>query len=104
MQKKKADSTVEEFFRGYGMKGVVDFDSYCTFYDAVFGVTHQEPHQSEKPYTVVDVTAKDVTVMDTIDKALGIPQDESRGDGLTYDELVEKIIAVDIKRDEEWTC
>ena len=73
-------------------------------YDGVFGSTYQEPQEElEKPFTVVDVTAKEATVMNAIDEALGIdPQDESRGDGVAYYELVENIKAVDEKRDQEW--
>jgi len=59
----------------------------------------QEASEAEQPYSVVDNTAKDVTVLDSLDEALGLDKNESRGDG-TYEEMIEKIRAVDIARDQ----
>jgi len=52
----------------------------------------------DQPYKMVDVTAKDVTVFDSLDEAFGI-ENTNRGD-LTYEEMVQKIQVVNVKRDE----
>ncbi|OEU11500.1 hypothetical protein FRACYDRAFT_245542 [Fragilariopsis cylindrus CCMP1102] len=54
--------TIEEFF-----PDVVNFDSFVELYRVFF--PFQEPHESEQPFKVVDVTAKDMTVFDTLDEA-----------------------------------
>ena len=48
--------------------------------------------------TVVDVTTRDVTQLDRVDAALGLVRTAEAG---TYEEIVEKVLAVDHKRDEE---
>ena len=74
----------------------MDFDTFHKFQGETNDNFLESQEESEKPYTIVDVTAKDATVMDSIDKALDIdPQDESRGDLTYYEELVEKIMSVD---------
>ena len=52
----------------------------------------------------MDVTAKDVTVLDGLDEAFGIDKTKRRGSGedLSYDELAAIIRAVDVKRDQVW--
>lgn len=45
---------------------------------------------------VVDVTGRDVTALDGVDKALGLGRDPN----LSYEEIIEKVLAVDHKRDE----
>merc|ERR1712194_688278 len=62
---------------------------------------YQKPDESEQPYKVVDNTAKDVTVFDALDEAVGIDKNMSRGD-LSYEEQVLKIKAIDKKRDESF--
>jgi len=54
--------TIEEFF-----PDVVNFDSFVELYRVSF--PFQEPHESEQPFKVVDVTAKDMTVFDSLDEA-----------------------------------
>lgn len=96
----QADLTVEELHKGWGVEGIVDFDAFRKdFKDKHYGL-FDELQECEKPFKVVDVTAKDVTVMDRIDEAVGI-QDENRGD-LSYEEMVEKIKSIDLQRDQEW--
>mmetsp|Transcript_12639 Transcript_12639/g.14458 ORF Transcript_12639/g.14458 Transcript_12639/m.14458 type:complete len:328 (-) Transcript_12639:148-1131(-) len=92
-------TTLEELFKGWGVEGIVDFGSFVKC-QKEWGLMYQEPHDSEKPFTVIDNTAKDMTVLDSYDMALGI-QDKHRGD-LTYSQLVEKIKDADIKRDQKW--
>ena len=48
--------------------------------------------------TVVDVSTRDVAQLDRIDAALGLVRTAEAG---TYEEIVEKVLAVDHKRDEE---
>mmetsp|Transcript_58406 Transcript_58406/g.66206 ORF Transcript_58406/g.66206 Transcript_58406/m.66206 type:complete len:328 (-) Transcript_58406:43-1026(-) len=98
-QADQSDTTLEEIFKEFGIEGIVDFESFVALHKT-FGLFYQEPHYSEKPFTVVDNTAKDMTVFDNYDIELGI-KDKHRGD-LTYSQLVEKIKDADIKRDKEW--
>ena len=110
---KVGNTTIEELFKRYGIEGIVDFDAFVE-YQIQFGSSYQGPQESvdHKPFHVVDVTAKDVTVLDSIDKAVDIIQQEgeessSRRSGggdstlLTYEEIVEKIKNVDVKRDKD---
>lgn len=45
---------------------------------------------------VVDVGGRDVTALDGVDKALGLERDPN----LSYEDIVENVIALDLKRDE----
>jgi len=94
----QAGTTVEELMKTFHHPGVVDFDSFVKFEKDYFP-EFDEPDESEQPYKILDVTAKDVTVMDSLDEAFGIEKNKSRGD-LTYEEMVEKIQAIDAKRDQ----
>jgi len=96
-QVEEGDTTVEEMFKHFGISGVVDFDSYVKWQKECLMAAYDEPDESEQPYTIVDVTAKDVSVWDSLDEVFGI-ENTSRGD-LTYDEMVQKIQAIDAKRD-----
>jgi len=98
-QAEQAGVTVEEFqLKLIGIPGIKDFDSFVGAQKA-FMASYDEPDESEQPYTMVDITAKDVTVLDRMDEAFGIEKDTSRGDE-TYDEMVETIKAIDVKRDQ----
>jgi len=97
-QAEEGDTTVEKMFKHFGFLGVVDFDSYVRWQKETLMAAYDEPDESEQPYTIVDVTAKDVSVWDSLDEAFGI-ENTSRGD-LTYDEMVQKIQAIDAKRDQ----
>jgi len=90
--------TIEEHFKSFDMPGIVDFDSFVEQHKHF---VFEEPDESEQPYKMVDVTAKDVTTLDGLDEAFGIENNKSRGDG-TYDEMAQKIMAVDKKRDQDW--
>jgi len=46
---------------------------------------------------VVDVTGRDVTALDGVDTALGLQRDPN----LSYEEIVERVLAIDHKRDAE---
>jgi len=97
-QAEQAGITVEEFqINLIGLPGIVDFDSYVRAQE-YFMSSYDEPDKSEQPYKMVDVTAKDVMVLDSLDEAFGI-ENKSRGD-LTHEKMVQKIKAVDVKRDQ----
>merc|ERR1739848_587745 len=93
---------------GAPVGSVTDFDSFSTWYDSVdtFEGPDADIEPSSSSCKVVDVSAKDVTVMDSLDEAcLGgvVGLDDSNNnrfaDGLTYEELVQKIKRVDEERD-----
>jgi len=92
----QAGLIIEELFKTMDQT-VVDFDSFVECQKIRFGV-FDVLGESEQPYKMVDVTAKDVTVFDSLDEAFGI-ENTNRGD-LTYEEMVQKIQAVNVKRDE----
>jgi len=97
-QAQQAIITVEEFQMNLiGVPGIVDFDSYVGAQKA-FMSSYDKPDESEQPFKMVDVTAKDVAVLDSLDEVFGI-ENKSRWD-LTYEEMVQKIKAVDVKRDQ----
>jgi len=93
--------TIEQTLKLIGAVGVTDFDSFVAWSDS--SDIFEGPDESlEKPFCdVVDVTAKDATVIDSLEKAcLGVVKVEDKtDDGLTYEELVEKIRRVDEERD-----
>jgi len=93
-------TTVEELFKTFDHPEVVDFDSFVKFQKQLSS-GFDEPDESEQPYKTVDVTAKDATTLDNLDEAFGIEKNKSRGDG-TYDEMIQKIKALDEKRDQVW--
>jgi len=94
----QAGLTIEEMYKGWGVPGIVDFDSFVKS-QKIWYDNFDKPDESEQPYKMVDVTAKDVTVWDSLDEAFGIEKNKSRGD-LTYDEMVQTIKAVDVRRDQ----
>jgi len=99
-QAEQAGTTVEILLKeNYHFPGIVDFEAFVEFHK-LFDVLFAKPHDSEKPFKVVNNTAKDMTVLDKYDMVAGI-QDEDRGN-LSYDELIEIIKKVDVKRDKEW--
>ena len=91
--------TLNQFFKSLGYPNVVDYNSFCQFQDFFF--SHwQGPQDSERPYEVVDVTSRDISVLDSIDKVLGIQ--DTRPKDMTYKEMEDKIKAIDQKRDKEF--
>lgn len=94
-QAEQFPGTMEEGLEFYGGS---DFESFVKHQKHLIENYFEEPSESEKP-TVVDVTAKDITTLDAVDRAFGVPDGEGRGD-LSYEEMIEKIKAVDIIRDE----
>lgn len=96
-----AGCSLEDFFKNFlRTEGIVDFDTWVTKWQDGFNRNHYTPPQeSERPYKVVDVSARDITVLDSIDKTLGI--ENTRPNDLTYEEMQEKIADVDKKRDKE---
>jgi len=97
-QAEQAGLTIEELGKAHGYPEVVDFDSFVKS-QKIMHDFFDKPDESEQPYKMVDVTAKDVTVWDSLDEAFGIEKNKSRGD-LTYDEMIQKIQAIDAKRDQ----
>jgi len=95
------DCTLEELFENVcKIPGIKDFDSFVTiFQEGINNKYYTVPQEQEKPYVLVDVSARDVTVLDQYDKVLGL---NARSTELTYDEMIEMIAATDKKRDEEW--
>lgn len=72
------------------------------FMDESVVYSHFMPEdEKEQPYVIVNNTAKDATVLDRVDEVFGIEKDLSRGEG-TYEEMIEKIKAVDAARDLLW--
>jgi len=62
------------------------------------GQLGDDPFEMPPSYAkVIDVTARDVTVIDGLDAALGL----QRQNDLTYEEIKDKVLAVDAKRNEE---
>lgn len=97
-----AGCSIEDLFKtAFEMEGIVDFDSFVTiFQDGMSMKFYQDPQESERPYMLVDVTARDITVLDKYDKTLGL-ENSCRKD-LTYDEMVKRIKTVDQERDKIW--
>jgi len=62
------------------------------------GQLGDDPFELPPSYAkVVDVTARDVSTIDGVDAALGL----QRPNDLTYEEIKDKVLAVDVKRNEE---
>jgi hypothetical protein len=92
--------TLNQFFKSViGVPNIVDYNSFCQFQDA-FVSTFQGPQESERPCEVVDVTSRDISVLDSIDKVLGIQ--DTRPKDMTYKEMEDKIKVIDQKRDKEF--
>ena len=98
-QMEQMGMTIEEFGVLCGVEDY-DFDKFLELQKPLYDAW-EEPDESEQPYKVVDNTAKDITVFDSLDEAVGIDKNTSRGD-LSYEEQVLKIQAIDKKRDEVW--
>jgi hypothetical protein len=80
------EETLEDFTRWFIEKSTV----YSAF---------EEVEEAEQPYTLINNTAKDATVLDRLDEVFGIDPNKPRCEG-TYEEMIEAIKAVDAKRDE----
>jgi len=93
--------SIEDLYKNWmGIEGIVDFDTWVAKWQDGFNRKQWIPPQElERPYEVVDVSARDITVLDSIDKALNI--ESTRPNDLMYEEMQEKIAAVDKKRDKE---
>merc|ERR1712085_33560 len=92
--------TIEEYYELVHRISNMNFDKFVEL-NKLGPDPYQKPDESEQPYKVVDNTAKDVTVFDALDEAVGIDKNMSRGD-LSYEEQVLKIKAIDKKRDESF--
>ena len=51
---------------------------------------------------MVDVSGRDMTHLDGVDEALGIVGKRNKNKSLTFDEIREKVQALDVQRDKEW--
>jgi adenylate kinase family enzyme len=100
-------TTVEEVMAGIGFPGVDGFESFVEIQKYMMCFWDEPDDESDQPYTRVDVTAKDVTVLDGLDAALGIIDGENENSGrgrrnFSYPELVQAIWTVDEKRNQAW--
>lgn len=102
IQAELAGLTIDVFFKSMCSVDVTDFDSFVDYMGGPNGWCQnwQDPDDSEKPYDVVNVTARDMSVLDSLDVTFGI-QENNRTD-LSYEEIVAKIQAVDAERDRKW--
>lgn len=105
IQAKQADVDVGELIEiAWKIPGLTDLDSFLSL-----AIEHkdeiqwgfQEPNDSEKPYDVVNVTSRDVSVLDSLGAAFGI-QENGRAH-LPYKEIVARLQEVDAERDRIWT-
>jgi hypothetical protein len=80
---------------------IEDLESFKVFFreESWMYALFEEAEESEQPYKIVNNTARDETVLDSLDEACGIDKNLSRGDG-TYEEMIEKIKAKDTARDQ----
>jgi hypothetical protein len=75
-------TTVEEVMEGIGLPGIQNFESFVEVQKYMMCFWDDPDEASDAPYVTVDVTAKDVTVLDGLDAALGIVEnDDGDGDG-----------------------
>jgi len=79
------ENTLDDFTRWF----IEESDVYSAF---------QEVDETEQPYTVINNTAKDATVLDRLDEVFGIDPNKPRLEG-TYEEMIQTIKALDAKRD-----
>lgn len=93
-------TTTELFSNLFKIEGVVDYETFVTNFQDFSVGWYTQPQESERPYKEVDVTARNVTVLDSIDRTLGL-DGNNRPNDLTYEEIQEKIKAIDEKRDME---
>lgn len=101
-QAEQAGCTLEDYFRLQYKNGVVDFDSFVKWYKDDYLPPFAPPDPDiDTPYDVVDVTTKDITVIDKIDETFGMSRETSRG-STTYQELVQVIRKRDEERDALW--
>ena len=102
-QADQAGCSLETYFKLQHKKHIVDFDSFVEWYQDDYLPPFEPPNRDvDTPFNVIDVTAKDVTVMDEIDDAFGIDPSLSRLGGISYEELVQKIKQRDEERDAAW--
>jgi len=96
-----AGCTVAELFQNaFGIEGILDFESFQDKFQDGSLAHFSSPQDPEKPYTVIDVTARNSTVLDSIDKALGL--ENTRPTNLTYVEMQHKVATIDRERDQKW--
>jgi len=97
--------SLKDYFKSKGWEPDVDCDGDEDISLEVFKITFKkvmpimfQPFDDPPSYAkVVDVTYRDVTAIDATDKAFGL----DRNDELSYEEIVEKVLAIDRKRNEE---
>jgi len=101
-QAQQAGCTLEDYFRLQYKKGIVDFDSFVKWYKDDYLPPFAPPDPDvDSPYDIVDVTTKDITVIDKLDETFGMSRETSRG-STTYQELVQIIRKRDEERDALW--
>ena len=98
----QADTTIDEMFKMLGMEGIVTFDSFVEFMQPKKGFCGkwEDPDKSlENLFKIGNVTAKDMSVLDNLDAAFKI-QDNNRSE-LSYQEIVPKVREIDSKQDQK---
>merc|ERR1712157_426110 len=103
-QAHQAGLSVEELYsKLIGIDGITDYDSWVSkWQDSVVSEQYESPQEEmEQPYKIIDVTARDMSVLNNIDDTLSLSHDDRQPSNLSYDEMKERIIAVDKARDAE---
>merc|ERR1712194_578202 len=97
----QGDFPIQSVFKMYGAdRPLEDLETFTKWFieESRFYSNFTWADETDQPYVVVNNTAKDVTVLDRVDEVFGIEKGLSRGEG-TYEEMIEKIKAVDAARD-----
>merc|ERR1712194_537876 len=100
----QGDFPIQSVFKMYGAdRPLEDLETFTKWFieESRFYSNFTWADETDQPYVVVNNTAKDVTVLDRVDEVFGIEKGLSRGEG-TYEEMIEKIKAVDAARDTVW--
>lgn len=102
---KQADAaglSVEEFYEQLiGVEGITDYDAWVTnWQDGIQKKRYDPPCESDHPYKVIDVSARDMSLLDSIDDALSLNHHDRQPNDLSYEEMSRAIFIVDQHRDE----
>lgn len=86
-----------------GLIGEFNYTNFCKF-EREFGTSgHSErPSTSEKPYKEVNVSARDITVLDKIDETLGLGKRNHNFEMMDYNEIELVVKSINNVRDKEF--
>ena len=77
-QAEQADTTVDVLILfKFGVKGIADFDVFSNYWRDMNIMYWHEPQELDKPYKIVDVTARGMTILDSIDNAVGLVKEDN---------------------------